>query len=142
MIPQQTSVFRSIPIVAFYETGAKHLITHPKQGASHANYARLFRSKPLIFVRRGVSYCNAVARATAALLGRFLPRLGPLATRERPLFLPFAFSNSTQPPRRDRDAAHRVEFRRAGAPQLPYLRQAAGSRRYVGSAVRPCKARD
>ena len=98
MIPQQTSVFRSIPIVAFYETGAKHLITHPKQGASHANYARLFRSKPLIFVRRGVSYCNAVARATAALLGRFLPRLGPLATRERPLFLPFAFSNSTQPP--------------------------------------------
>ena len=44
------------------------------------------RLQPLIFVRRGVIYCNAVARAIAALLGRFLPRLGPLATRERPFF--------------------------------------------------------
>jgi hypothetical protein len=32
----------------------------------------------LIFVRCTVDYCNAVARATVALLGRFLPRLGPL----------------------------------------------------------------
>ncbi len=33
----------------------------------------------LRFVRCGVSYCGAVApRVTAALLGRFLPRLGPL----------------------------------------------------------------
>ena len=40
----------------------------------------------LIFVRRGVDYCNAVARATVALLGRFLPRLGPLATASGPFF--------------------------------------------------------
>src|ERR1035437_2951205 len=38
-----------------------------------------FRQRPLIFVRRGVNYCNAVATAIVALLGRFLPRLGPLA---------------------------------------------------------------
>src|SRR5664280_2594282 len=37
-----------------------------------------FRQSALIFVRRGVNYCNAVARAIVALLGRFLPRLGPL----------------------------------------------------------------
>src|SRR5204862_5672574 len=39
----------------------------------------------LHFVRCGVSYCGAVApRVTAALLGRFLPRLGPLAPRAAP----------------------------------------------------------
>src|SRR6185503_9595499 len=43
-------------------------------------------SKVLIFVRRGVNYCNAVARAAAALLGRFLPRLGPLAPASGPFF--------------------------------------------------------
>src|SRR6478609_2961177 len=41
----------------------------------------------LIFVRRGVNYCNAVARATVALLGRFLPRLGPLAPASGPFFM-------------------------------------------------------
>src|SRR5512143_735694 len=43
----------------------------------------------LIFVRRGVAYCSAVARATAALLGRFLPSLGPLASARGPFFLLF-----------------------------------------------------
>src|SRR3989442_12114574 len=42
----------------------------------------------LRFVRCGVSYCGAVApRVTAALLGRFLPRLGPLAFAGGPFFL-------------------------------------------------------
>src|SRR6266446_10978125 len=41
----------------------------------------------LRFVRCGVSYCGAVApRVTAALLGRFLPRLGPLASAGGPFF--------------------------------------------------------
>jgi hypothetical protein len=42
--------------------------------------------QPLIFVRRDLIYCNAVARATVALLGRFLPRLGPLAIASGPFF--------------------------------------------------------
>ena len=53
---------------------------------SYAHFACESGLLPLIFVRRGVIYCNAVARAIAALLGRFLPRLGPLASRERPFF--------------------------------------------------------
>src|SRR5262245_15251255 len=41
----------------------------------------------LPFVRCGVCCCGAVApRVTAALLGRFLPRLGPLATASGPFF--------------------------------------------------------
>ena len=44
----------------------------------------------LRFVRRGVCCCSAVAREssldTVALLGRFLPRLGPLPQGERPSF--------------------------------------------------------
>src|SRR6476620_11543110 len=43
--------------------------------------------RTLIFVRRDVAYCSAVARATAALLGRFLPRLGPLAPASGPFFM-------------------------------------------------------
>src|SRR5665647_2557893 len=46
---------------------------------SYAFKAWDFALETLIFVRRGVDYCNAVARAIVALLGRFLPRLGPLA---------------------------------------------------------------
>src|SRR6185437_16881091 len=45
---------------------------------SYAIFAWDFGLVPLHFVRRGVNYCNAVARAIVALLGRFLPRLGPL----------------------------------------------------------------
>src|SRR3981189_2443807 len=42
---------------------------------------------PLHFVRCGVCCCGAVApRVTAALLGRFLPRLGPLAIASGPFF--------------------------------------------------------
>src|SRR5262249_49195415 len=48
----------------------------------------------LIFVRRGVCCCSAVAlrvsRVTVALLGRFLPRLGPPANCGRPFFFPSA----------------------------------------------------
>ena len=44
--------------------------------------ASLEAANPLLpFVHRGVSFCGAVALcATAALLGRFLPRLGPRET--------------------------------------------------------------
>src|SRR5262249_16072135 len=43
---------------------------------------------PLPCVRCGVCCCGAVApRVTAALLGRFLPRLGPLAPASGPFFL-------------------------------------------------------
>src|SRR5262245_37773507 len=42
---------------------------------------------PLLFVHCGVCFCGAVAPGvTAALLGRFLPRLGPLAVASGPFF--------------------------------------------------------
>src|SRR3569833_2180354 len=46
--------------------------------------------------RSGLDFCASrcsllqCGSDTAALLGRFLPRLGPLATRKRPLFLALA----------------------------------------------------
>src|ERR1700761_7760618 len=63
-----------------------------------AHHLRLLRAcehrtgKPLknsCVLCSAVAYCcGAVApRAIAALLGRFLPRLGPLAHRKRPFFL-------------------------------------------------------
>src|SRR6476469_6440834 len=55
-----------------------HLRTSILRG-SHAKTAWESLPQTLIFVRRDVAYCSAVARAAAALLGRFLPRLGPLA---------------------------------------------------------------
>src|SRR6201999_2771131 len=55
-------------------------------GFSYAEYAWDFTRLSLIFVRRGVGYCNAVTRVTAGLLGRFLPRLGPLASASGPFF--------------------------------------------------------
>ena len=52
----------------------------------------------LRFVRRGVCCCSAVVREsflnTVALLGRFLPRLGPLPQGERPFFLGGRFGRS------------------------------------------------
>jgi hypothetical protein len=51
--------------------------------------------------------CGAVApRAIAALLGRFLPRLGPLAHRKRPFFLLYS--------REDRHAGRKRAESRAG----------------------------
>src|SRR5689334_9551599 len=44
----------------------------------------------LILLRRNLCCCNAVARVTVALLGRFLPRLRPLAIGERPFFFLFS----------------------------------------------------
>src|SRR5262245_35982629 len=57
----------------------------PKDGTcKKGQYPLLF---PLLFVRCDVCCCGAVApRVTAALLGRFLPRLGPLATASGPFF--------------------------------------------------------
>src|SRR6185437_2120386 len=56
-------------------------------GGSYAKLACKTGLRTLIFVRRDVAYCSAVARATAALLGRFLPRLGPLAPASGPFFV-------------------------------------------------------
>src|ERR1039458_2154467 len=82
-----------------------------------------FRQSLLIFVRRSVNYCNAVARAIVALLGRFLPRLGPLANASGPFFgysaaARYGRSSSSgiparAPPRVPRAGAQPVE--RAGA---------------------------
>src|SRR5262245_16730523 len=55
---------------------------------SHRKIGHYYCLLLLLFVHRGVSYCGAVApRVTAALLGRFLPRLGPLAPASGPFFL-------------------------------------------------------
>src|ERR1700676_1564705 len=106
---------------------------------------------PLRFVRCGVSYCGAVApRVTAALLGRFLPRLGPLATASGPFFWAF------EPPQGSRaEVLEAFAFRRpagraaAPAPEWPppHRRDFRGRRRRFGtkptvrSGARPYKAR-
>ena len=52
---------------------------------SHSKIGQYHLLLPLLFVRRGACCCSAVApRVTAALLGRFLPRLGPLASASGP----------------------------------------------------------
>src|SRR6185437_11528529 len=80
---------------------------------------------------------------TVALLGRFLPRLGPLQQCERPFF--FAAADEAAParftrPRRDRAAALPAEFRRAGRPGWQARPPAGRTRPSVRSAARPCKA--
>ncbi len=62
----------------------------------------------------------ARGRDTAALLGRFLPRLGPLAIRERPFFGTRQSAKTTIPPPLDRAAALPVGFLRVVAPGSPY----------------------
>src|SRR5262249_61075731 len=60
-------------------------------------YSLLF---PLQFVRCDVCCCGAVApRVTAALLGRFFPRLGPLATASGPFFCVRLRLHAPAPPR-------------------------------------------
>src|SRR5262245_61330730 len=55
---------------------------------------------PLLFVRCDVCCCGAVApRVTVALLGRFLPRLGPLATASGPFFCVWLHLRATAAPR-------------------------------------------
>src|SRR3954471_15964271 len=56
---------------------------------SHVRNAWETARKPLHFVRRGriLFRCGSASRVTAALLGRFLPRLGPLLHQKRPFFL-------------------------------------------------------
>src|SRR5947207_3416534 len=54
---------------------------------THADMTVILPCFPLPFVRCGVCCCGAVAPGvTAALLGRFLPRLGPLAVASGPFF--------------------------------------------------------
>src|ERR1019366_8519075 len=92
-----------------------------------------FRQRPLIFVHRGVNYCNAVARAIVALLGRFLPRLGPLANASG-LFL------AIRPPP-DTGAALPAEFRPGAAPASPGRPPTGRTCWSARSGARPCKAR-
>src|SRR4029078_11443352 len=74
------------------------LRSRPPRYAQLGQHPLLF---PLPFVRCGVCCCGAVApRVTAALLGRFLPRLGPLASRKRPFFLSICCWGPAAAPRR------------------------------------------
>jgi hypothetical protein len=76
-----------------FTNGRAHLMLlgrpalHKTQVISGENGGQIGQ-QDLLFVRRGVCCCSAVAvidsRATVALLGRFLPRLGPLATASGP----------------------------------------------------------
>src|ERR1039458_145729 len=83
-----------------------------------------FRQSLLIFVRRSVNYCNAVARAIVALLGRFLPRLGPLANASGPFF---GYSAAA---RYGRSSSSGISPRRRGSGPAPRrsVRGAAGER--------------
>ena len=124
-------------------------------------------SRSLIFVHRGVTYCDAVARATVALLGRFLPRLGPLASASGPffrgqrsvisnqifclLFLVSAYSayffrllttdywSLPTPPPPDRAAAPLAEFRPAGSPASPDRPPNGRNGLSARSGARPCR---
>jgi hypothetical protein len=106
----------------------------------------------LRFVRRGVCCCSAVAgdssRVTVALLGRFLPRLGPLPQGERPFFI---YLTTSEPPRcsrsaiprpRDRAAAPRAGSGPGGPPGFRIRPRAWRTRRHADTGARPCKARD
>jgi hypothetical protein len=64
-----------------HQRGIKAQDELPKIRAACSSSALVIRALPRI-------YRGAVApRATAALLGRFLPRLGPPASRRRPFFV-------------------------------------------------------
>jgi hypothetical protein len=75
------------PIIGlrFHKTGAQLLKRHSWRVLRQINL------NPLLFVRCNVIFCSAgwLARAssTAALLGRFLPRLGPFEASDGPFFL-------------------------------------------------------
>src|SRR6202012_3128681 len=114
----------------------------------------------LRFVRRGVYCCSAVARESSlnavALLGRFLPRLGPPPQGERPLSFPAQIflsaigpavarairSAAIPPPLPDRGAIPRAESQRADRPGSRTRRLTERTTPRVGSGARPCKARD
>src|SRR5262249_4402051 len=74
-----------ISVVAASEAACRH------SSKMHLGCDKLGQSYlllPLLFVQCGVCCCGAVApRVTAALLGRFLPRLGPPAPARGPFFL-------------------------------------------------------
>jgi hypothetical protein len=119
----------------------------------------------LRFVRRGVCCCSAVAResslATVALLGRFLPRLGPLPQGERPLSFSVRVSSAAhffihatqclrvalscsppiRPQPRDTDAILRAEFPRADQPRLRIRQQAWRKTVPAGNGAHPYIAR-
>ena len=94
----------------------------------------------LIFVRRGVPYCSAVARATAALLGRFLPRLGPLAPASGPFFCAEA-GDGYSAGRAVRAQLLERNFAQAPRQSLHIGRQAAESRRSADTGARPYRGR-
>src|SRR5580692_2931468 len=104
----------------------------------------------LRFVRRGVSYCSAVARgfprATVALLGRFLPRLGPLPQGERPLsflvcgFVRRRFVAGTIPPPPCRAATPPTGSRQGDRKAVRTRPPNARTRRIVHNVARPYTA--
>src|SRR3974390_3138212 len=83
------------------------------------------------------NFCAAVAKAIVDLLGRFLPRLGPLANRERPFFLVVI-----PPPSPGRGAALRSGFRRGDWPGFLDRTRAARMRERGHNGARPCRAHD
>src|SRR5262245_56353806 len=96
-------------------TNTRAPVFPPKDGirpcTQKGQYPLLF---PLLFVRCDVCCCGAVApRVTAALLGRFLPRLGPLATASGPFFFVRALSARTG------NAVHPIATRRRSPDRSP-----------------------
>src|SRR6516164_7074281 len=89
----------------------------------------------LDFCAMRCNFCSAVAKAIVALLGRFLPRLGPLANRERPFFLAVIL-----PPSPGRGAALRSGFRRGDWPGFLDRTRAARTRESGHNGARPCRA--
>ena len=132
---------------------ARTFVPLPSSGSRYARWVNIPYFSPCLLCGAVAYCCGAVApRVTAALLGRFLPRLGPLASRERPFFLVGLIGRgacsalpivpcAVIPPRPDRAAAPRAESRPGARPALPDRRPARRMTASARSAARPCRAR-
>src|SRR5690242_8138205 len=83
-----------------------------------------------------------ISPVAVALLGRFLPRLGPLPQGERPFFLKHASGFLTIRLRPDRAAALRLAFQQAGPPTTRIRAPAWQRMPRAHSGARPCRAPD
>src|SRR5215475_2704530 len=89
---------------------------------------------PLLFVRRTdilLQRGSAISRAAAALLGRFLPRLGPLAPASGPFFL----AGAVKP---ELDSANVLPKRYLDLEIGPHADGAPAGGSYVLAAELPC----
>src|SRR5215471_1851644 len=122
---------------------ADHFARAPRALQRAHNGPAFVPVKVLLFVRCDVYCCGAVAPCvTAALLGRFLPRLGPPAAASGPFFRPNANGRrlaTRLPP--DKAATPRAGSRPSNPPAVRGPRRDEQSPASARIAARPCRAR-